>query len=114
MSISQTEQRASAQFGARRCALFQATVALFATVVAFVLASMAQAAFPDKPIRLIIGFPAGGPLDQHARLLALNLQELLGQQIVVDYKPVQAARSVPSSSPNRRLMVIRSCSPIPV
>ena len=30
----------------------------------------ALAAFPERPIRLIIGFPAGGPLDTHARLLA--------------------------------------------
>ena len=47
----------------------------------------AQAAFPERPIRLIIGFPAGGPLDAHARLLAERLQQLLGQPIVIDYKP---------------------------
>ena len=46
----------------------------------------ASAAFPDKPIRLVIGFPAGGPLDQHARLLSDRLQAVLGQPIVVDYK----------------------------
>ena len=45
------------------------------------------AAFPDKPIRLVIGFPAGGPLDQHARLLSDKLQAVLGQPIIVDYKP---------------------------
>ncbi len=47
----------------------------------------AFAAFPDKPIRLIIGFPAGGPLDQHARLLSDKLQTVLGQPLIVDYKP---------------------------
>ncbi len=46
----------------------------------------AHAAFPDKPIKVIIGFPAGGPLDQHARLLAPKLTEILGQQILIDYK----------------------------
>lgn len=46
----------------------------------------AHAAFPDKPIRLVIGFPAGGPLDQHARLLSERLQAVLGQPIVIDYK----------------------------
>jgi tripartite-type tricarboxylate transporter receptor subunit TctC len=50
------------------------------------LAATAQAAFPEKPIRIVIGFPAGGPLDQHARLLAEKLQAQLGQPIVVDYK----------------------------
>jgi tripartite-type tricarboxylate transporter receptor subunit TctC len=47
---------------------------------------LAHAAFPDKPIKVIIGFPAGGPLDQHARLLTDKLQSVLGQPIMVDYK----------------------------
>src|SRR5690349_20624260 len=44
------------------------------------------AAFPEKPIRVVIGFPAGGPLDQHARLLAERLQAALGQPVIIDYK----------------------------
>ena len=46
----------------------------------------ASAAYPDKPIRVVIGFPAGGPLDQHARLLVERLQAALGQPIIIDYK----------------------------
>ena len=46
----------------------------------------AQAAFPDKPVRIVIGFPPGGPLDQHARLLGERLQAVLGQPVVIDYK----------------------------
>ncbi len=46
----------------------------------------ALAAFPDKPIRVVIGFPAGGPLDQHARLLSDRLQAVLGQPVIIDYK----------------------------
>jgi tripartite-type tricarboxylate transporter receptor subunit TctC len=46
----------------------------------------AQSAFPSKPIRIVVGFPAGGPLDQHARLLTDKLQGILGQPITVDYK----------------------------
>jgi tripartite-type tricarboxylate transporter receptor subunit TctC len=45
-----------------------------------------QAAFPDKPIKVIIGFPAGGPLDAHMRLLVEKLQAILGQPVIVDYK----------------------------
>ena len=48
--------------------------------------TMSFAAFPDKPIRIVIGFPAGGPLDQHARLLTDKLQAVLGQPIIMDYK----------------------------
>lgn len=47
---------------------------------------LAQAAYPDKPIKIIIGFPAGGPLDAHIRLLIEKLQSSLGQPIIVDYK----------------------------
>ena len=43
-------------------------------------------AFPTKPIRIVMGFPAGGPLDQHARLLSDRLQAQLGQPIIIDYK----------------------------
>lgn len=43
-------------------------------------------AFPTKPVRIVIGFPAGGPLDQHARLLTDKLQAVLGQPVVIDYK----------------------------
>lgn len=42
--------------------------------------------FPSKPIRIVIGFPAGGPLDQHARLLSDKLQAVLGQPVIIDYK----------------------------
>ncbi len=47
--------------------------------------SMAQT-FPSKPVRIVIGFPAGGPLDQHARLLSDRLQTQLGQPVIIDYK----------------------------
>ena len=47
---------------------------------------LAHAAFPDKPVKVVIGFPAGGPLDQHARLLTDKLQSVLGQPVMVDYK----------------------------
>jgi tripartite-type tricarboxylate transporter receptor subunit TctC len=57
-----------------------------ATLLLAGFAATAGAAYPDKPIRLVIGFPAGGPLDQHARLLSERLQAVLGQPIVIDYK----------------------------
>jgi tripartite-type tricarboxylate transporter receptor subunit TctC len=47
----------------------------------------AQGAYPDRPIRLVIGFPPGGPTDIAGRLLAQRLSEILGQQVMVDNKP---------------------------
>ncbi len=48
--------------------------------------SLALAAFPEKPVKIVVGFPAGGPLDAHARLMTDRLQALLGQPVIVDYK----------------------------
>ena len=64
--------------------MFTPRAGLAALLVA--ASSFAVAAFPEKPIRIVIGFPAGGPLDQHARLLTERLQAVLGQPIVIDYK----------------------------
>lgn len=67
-------------------------------------AGFAQAAFPDKPIKVVIGFPAGGPLDQHARLLSDKLQAALGQPVIIDYKSgaggAIGAESVAKSPPD--------------
>ncbi|MFZ2737606.1 MAG: tripartite tricarboxylate transporter substrate binding protein [Burkholderiaceae bacterium] len=47
---------------------------------------IAQTSFPSKPVKIVLGFPAGGPLDQHVRLLTDKLQTVLGQPVLVDYK----------------------------
>nr|WP_231969965.1 tripartite tricarboxylate transporter substrate binding protein [Polynucleobacter necessarius] len=52
----------------------------------FIAFGPVEAANPDKPIKIIIGFPAGGPLDAHIRLLVEKLQSSLGQTVIVDYK----------------------------
>jgi tripartite-type tricarboxylate transporter receptor subunit TctC len=59
--------------------------ALALSLMLLCAAASAQS-FPNKPIKVVIGFPAGGPLDQHARLLTDKLQAVLGQPILVDYK----------------------------
>lgn len=62
---------------------------VFSFIATLFIASQAysQTSYPDKPIKVVIGFPAGGPLDLHARLLADKLQGVLGQPVIVDYKP---------------------------
>jgi tripartite-type tricarboxylate transporter receptor subunit TctC len=66
--------------------LFKHLVRLAAISFLMAAAAGAHAAFPEKPIRVVIGFPAGGPLDQHARLLSERLQAVLGQPVIIDYK----------------------------
>ncbi|NML44321.1 tripartite tricarboxylate transporter substrate binding protein [Ramlibacter sp. G-1-2-2] len=43
--------------------------------------------FPSKPIRLVVGFTAGGAADVLARIIAKGLGTELGQQVIVDNKP---------------------------
>ena len=50
----------------------------------------AQDAYPSRPIRLVVGFGAGGPTDIPARFIADKLGETLGHRVVVENKPAAA------------------------
>ena len=50
----------------------------------------AQETYPTRPIRLVIGFGAGGPTDIPGRFVADKLGEALGQRVVVENKPAAA------------------------
>jgi tripartite-type tricarboxylate transporter receptor subunit TctC len=56
--------------------------------LAVVLAGAAHAAdFPDRPIRIVVGFGAGGASDVAARIIANAMSHDLGQQVVIDNRP---------------------------
>jgi len=62
-------------------------IALLATVGGAVAQGTAPAAWPTKPIRMIVTFPPGGSSDATVRIVAPKLGERLGQQIVIDNRP---------------------------
>ena len=70
-----------------------------------VIATVASAqAYPSKPIRLVLGYAAGGVADITARLIAQKLSASLGQQVIVDNKPsaggIVAAETVAKAEPD--------------
>ncbi|WP_088142016.1 Bug family tripartite tricarboxylate transporter substrate binding protein [Achromobacter xylosoxidans] len=60
---------------------------LLATAASAFAMGSAQAAYPDKPVRIVVGFSAGGTTDVIARIMAKELTESLGQSFVVENKP---------------------------
>lgn len=75
-----------------------------AAVVLAAPGAMAQTAYPGKPIRLVVGFLAGGPTDVVARAFADYASRALGQPVIVDNKPgantIVAAEIVASAQPD--------------
>jgi tripartite-type tricarboxylate transporter receptor subunit TctC len=59
--------------------------ALLLSTLIFSQAALAQVkGWPDKPIKLIVGFPPGGGSDAIARIIAINLSQMWGQQVIID------------------------------
>ncbi len=56
-------------------------------VVALAPAASAQSDYPNRPVRLIVGFPAGSSADIAARVVGNRMTQILGQQVVVESKP---------------------------
>ena len=88
---------------------FIAAAALAAT--AFVPASAADN-FPAKPIRLVVGFAAGGPTDVIARVLAKDMSTTLGQSVYVENKAgassMIATREVKNAAPDGYTLLFSS------
>ncbi len=99
--------------------LFHVRWWLIALLTAVAIAPLAHAqTFPSKTIRIIVPYPAGGSIDLTARVIAKNLQDGVGQNVIVENKPgANAAIGIEAllrSDPDGHTLVILSDSPVTI
>ena len=76
----------------------QKVATVLVVLIAHVLGFQSAQAFPDRPIKLVVPSPAGGPPDVMARLLTDKMAASLGQPVTWRTVAEQAARSEPDRS----------------
>ena len=82
---------------------------------ALTASAQAQQAWPNKPVRLVVGFAAGGNTDVVARVLAARMQDMLGQPVIVENKTglggVLATDFVAKAPPDGYTLLMQSTGP---
>ena len=102
--------------------LFRSTMnhkilSMLVALIAPLLAPQSAHAFPDRPVKLVVPTPAGGPPDIMARLLSGKIGAALGQPIIVENRPGGAggtigAKSVMGADPDGYTLLIGSTSAV--
>jgi tripartite-type tricarboxylate transporter receptor subunit TctC len=89
-------------------------ISLLLTLAALSTPAAAQSTWPDRPVRLIVPFPAGSATDVVSRLVAQKLTSKLGQQFVVENRAgacgTLAAGQVASAAPDGYTLLVNSVS----
>ncbi|HQQ68718.1 MAG TPA: tripartite tricarboxylate transporter substrate binding protein [Alicycliphilus sp.] len=100
----------------RRVIVTACALAASSSLLALGSAAHAQAAYPTKPVKLVVGFPPGGSNDIVARIISVPLGELLGQSVIVENKPgasgVLGSTFVSKAAPDGYTLLLSSASPL--
>src|ERR1043166_307776 len=92
-------------------------VGVVAALVAQLFITQAAQAFPDRPVKLVVSSPAGGPPDIMARVVSDKIAAALGQPIVIENKPgggggTVASKAVLGAEPDGYTLFMGSTSSI--
>ena len=95
----------------------QKTIGILVMFVAQFLAFQSAQAFPDRPVKLVVTSPAGGPPDIMARVLSDKMGAALGQPVIVENRPGGAGgtvggKSVLTAEPDGHTLMMGSTSSI--
>ena len=94
------------------------TLALALALAGLYPATVLPQAYPSKPIRLIVPFPAGGGVDYIGRIAGKGLSERLGQQVLVDNRPganaILGLENLKVSPPDGYTIAAASAGPLAV
>jgi len=95
----------------------QKMVAVLVLFVAQLLVFPNAQAYPDRPIKLVVPSPAGGPPDQIARLLSDKIATVLGQPVIVENRTggaggIIGAKSVATAEPDGYTLFMGSTSSV--
>jgi tripartite-type tricarboxylate transporter receptor subunit TctC len=93
-------------------------VAVAAVGIGLLLGNAAAQPYPNRPIKLIVPFPAGGPPDTIARLVGNDMSSRLGQTVVIDIRPGAGAtigtRTAASAEPDGYTLLFASTTSLSI
>jgi tripartite-type tricarboxylate transporter receptor subunit TctC len=112
---AQIEEACSMPFFLRKRALCLTLAAIAVTVST---TAHAEAEYPNKPVRILTGFPPGQATDTLGRIIAAKLQESMGHQFYVDNKPgaagIIASQQAAAAAPDGYTLLLTSSGPLAV